>query len=183
VRGPAARCGMTMVEVMVAVVILTISVYLLSSTITATIAHTGGRRERTIAVDAARNGAEIMLGAPFLQVFALFNADPSDDPGGVGTAPGSNFPVPLLVPRTADADGMCGKIVFPNPGPELREDTVAPLLGMPRDLNGDLQIDDQDHSADLLVLPVRIEVEWTGKAGERNFVMYTMFANIQKLSQ
>ena len=80
--------GMTLVEVMVAVLILTVSVYLLSSNITAAIAHSSIKRERAIAVEASMNILERMRSERFDELFALYNAVAGDDPGGAGTAPG-----------------------------------------------------------------------------------------------
>ena len=66
------------------------------------------------------------------------------------------------------------------PGFALREDEIAAELGLPRDLNGDLLIDDQDHSGDYIVLPVIVRVSWTGKAGNRQFEIATMLAKLKK---
>jgi hypothetical protein len=174
---------MTMVEVMVSVIILTISVHLLSSTITATIGHTAGRRERAAAVIAASNMLEEMRGAPFRELFALYNQDPNDDPGGVGTAPGPAFAVPLLTVRDGDPDGFVGLVTFADSGPQVYENTQDPMLGLPRDLNGDILIDALDHAADHLLVPARIRLEWKGQIGERSFEMYTMFAELPKLNE
>ena len=54
---------------------------------------------------------------------------------------------------------------------------------MPRDLNADLMIDDQDHARDYVVLPVTVRVAWQGKAGRRSFEMSTMFAKLEKLDE
>lgn len=50
---------------------------------------------------------------------------------------------------------------------ELREDTVDPNLGMPRDLNGDGVIDGLNHASDYVILPVRIEVKWSESGADR----------------
>ncbi len=173
--------GMSIVEVMVAVVILTIAVYLLSTTVTATIAQTGSKRERTAAATAVMNLLERMRGESFPELFARYNADPNDDPAGPGTAPGNAFAVAGLSPRAGDPDNLVGEIVLPAPGPVLREDAVIPRLSLPRDLNCDLRIDAADHSQDYRVLPVTIRVLWTGMAGKGKLEMSTMFADGDKL--
>jgi len=168
------RLGMTLAEVMVAVMVVTISVYLLSSAITATAAHTAVKRERGIAVDAAWSALETMRGEPFEHVFYRYNRAAVDDPDGPGTAPGAHFDVPGLMPRLDDPDGHVGEIVFSEAGPRLREDLADEDLGLPRDLNGDMRIDALDHAIDYIVLPLKVRVQWTGRAGARDFEMYTM---------
>ena len=172
---------MTLLEVMVATVVLTIAVYLLSSTIAATVGHATAKREMATAMVAARSQIELLRGQSFRQVFALFNHDPSDDPAGAGTAPGPNFEVPGLSPRNDDLDGMVGEVRFSHKGPDLRENAVAPELDMPRDLNGDLYIDQRNHADDHIVLPVEVRIRWNGRAGEREFKLFTMLSALEKL--
>ena len=172
-----------MVEVMVAVLILTVSVYLLSSTITAAIAHTNIKRERGIAVEAAMNMLERMRSERFDELFASYNADPGDDPGGAGTAPGSNFAVVGLSAWDADPDTLPGEVLLPSSTAVLREDSENRHLSLPRDLNADLMIDDQDHALDYVLLPVTVRIAWNGKAGRRSFEMSTMFAKLEKLDE
>ena len=94
----------------------------------------------------------------------------------MGTAPGSNFAVVGLSAWDDDADVLAGEVILPSGLAVLREDTENPVLSMPRDLNADLMIDDQDHARDYVVLPVTVRVAWQGKAGRRSFEMSTMFA-------
>lgn len=175
---------MTLIEVMVAITITTISVYLLSSTITASIAHTEVKRERTMAVAAAMNLIERMHSEPFGDLFALYNDDPDDDPGGPGTAPGKVFDVQGLELRNPDESmGPVGEVIMSSSTAELREDTEMESLSMPRDLNGDLLIDEVDHSDDYIVLPVTVRITWTGRAGRRSFDMSTMLAKLEKVEE
>jgi len=176
---------MTMVEVMVAIVILTVSVYLLTSTVTAALGHSSVKRERSLAVDASMNLLERMRAEPFEELFARYNSDTEDDPGGAGTAPGRHFQVPGLDPDTSDPDGFVGEVIVPGvevaPGDwQLREDQSLTQLTLPRDLNGDLMIDDVDHADDYIVLPVLVRVSWEGSSGRRQFEMATMFAQLEK---
>jgi hypothetical protein len=64
----------------------------------------------------------------------------------------------------------------------LRENAELPILGLPRDLNGDLIVDSSDHAADYLVLPAIVRIEWRGRLGPRQFEMSTMFVDLQKES-
>ena len=175
-----------MVEVMVAIVIMTVSVYLLSSTVTAAIGHSSVKRERSLAVDASMNLLERMRAEPFEELFARYNSDPSDDPGGAGSAPGRHFEVPGLDPDPTDPDGFVGEVIVPEveigAGDwQLREDQPLTEMSLPRDLNGDLIIDDVDHADDYIVLPVVVRIWWEGSSGRRQFEMATMFAQLEKV--
>ena len=64
-----------------------------------------------------------------------------------------------------------------DPGWILREDVDFPALGMPRDLNGDNIVDDEDHRGDYVLLPVCIRIRWNGRAGEREFTLTTMLTD------
>ncbi len=176
----SARSGMSLVEAMVAVMVLTIAVYMMSATITTSLVHTQVKREQAMAVEMARNQLEILRGASFDDLFALYNHVPEDDPGGRGTAPGPYFAIPGLDPGPDDRDGFVGEIVLPAARAVLREDAKVEDLGLPRDLDGDFVIDSADHAEDYLVLPVVVRVEWKGRAGVRQFQMYTMLARLVK---
>jgi hypothetical protein len=130
-------------------------------------------RETVLAMTAARGMAEQIRSEGAAGVFARYNQFPKDDPGGVGTAPGPNFPVPGLSLVPGDSDGMAGEIIFPANGKNLREDIVDPALGLPRDLNGDGVMDNVDHSTDYEILPYTIRIRWTGKTGVRTFELQT----------
>jgi len=135
-------------------------------------------REMSLAAEAAQATIEGLKNTTFAQVFATFNANPADDPGGAGTAPGSGFAVQGLNIRPGDADGLVGQIMFPTTGNQLREDGVDNALGMPRDLDLDLAIDAADHSLDYGILPVRVRVQWTGAGGNRQIDIVTVLANL-----
>jgi len=63
---------------------------------------------------------------------------------------------------------------------ELREDLVDASLGMPRDLDGDNVIDDENHALDYLVLPVRVELEWQSASGLRRFSVTTQLTDFRR---
>jgi hypothetical protein len=55
---------------------------------------------------------------------------------------------------------------------------VNASLGMPRDLTGDILIDNFDHAADYRILPVRVRVSWTGKSGPRSIELQTLLSGL-----
>ena len=63
---------------------------------------------------------------------------------------------------------------------QLREDYQDTRLGMPRDLNGDSMVDDQDHQGDYVILPVHVQLRWRGRFGERVLDLYTQIAAFKK---
>ncbi len=172
------RQGFTLVEVMIALTVVSVAVYMLSSTITATMVHSSARKERAISVETAMNVLERMRAVPFEELYALYNEDPHDDPDGPGTGPGATFNVPGLEPREgAQATGF---IKLPSLEGKLRENLAMPELSLPRDLNGDLVIDAADHANDYRVLPIQIRIEWSGASGEGRLKMASMFSAVQK---
>jgi len=137
------------------------------------------------ASQAVREVLETMRNEELEDIFALYNADPLDDPAGPGTAPGWRFDIEGFDPIEASPDQMVGTISFPTITPvggvaQLREDTVDEDLGMPRDLSGDSIIDDKDHALDYVILPIKVEVDWLGRYGARHVEFFTMFAEIRK---
>jgi len=130
--------------------------------------------EGALADEAVRALAARMQNTTFRDIFATYNGVGDDDPGAPDTAPGNAFDIAGLAPRSGDADGRVGRIVFPSidagPGLErLREDVIDSRLGMDaggRDLNGDGDALD-DVTDDYALLPVRLIVEWTGAGGNR----------------
>ncbi|MFT4540852.1 MAG: hypothetical protein ACI841_003523 [Planctomycetota bacterium] len=172
--------GITIVEMMIALTVMTVCAYLLSATITATMTHDVAGREGAYASDVARNILEDLRAESFEDLYALYNGDPTDDPDGEGTAPGMNFEVPMLDVDVADIDGFVGRILFPGYGPELYEHVDYELLTLPRDLNGDGWIDGLDHSGDYIILPVCVELQWKGYAGSRTFKLSTVMADMEK---
>ncbi len=171
---------MTLVEVMVALVILTMCVGMLTSTIASTTVQATVNRENAIAVEAARAAIEDMHNVPFEDVFTLFNEIGLDDPDGPDTGFGPHFAVIGLQPADDDPDGMVGEVILPGAAGILLETEENELLGLPRDLNGNIQIDETDRAGDYLVLPVVVRLRWRGRAGVREFEMATMLAALAK---
>jgi type II secretory pathway pseudopilin PulG len=176
--GRRSRLGLTLVELTVSIMVLTFAICAATSTVITTGALNQDSHETEIARRAAENQIEVLRNANFTTVFASYDADPGDDPNGVGTAPGNLFAVAGLTPRAGAPGGRCGRIVFPSAGPSLRENTVDATLGLPRDLNADGVVDAGDHFADYRVLPVRVRVEWTGKSGRRALELTTLLSGL-----
>ncbi len=163
--------GFTLVEVMVTVTIMSVGILGLLQTLLLTTRLNTFSKEKTIAMEAAREKLEELRVYKFQEIYRAFNSDPSDDPDGPGTGPGPNFEVQGLNVRSDDPDGVTGRIAFPE-----RETTVDPELGMPRDLNGDGLITDDDISLDYIFLPVSIYVEWARDQGPREIRIQTLLA-------
>ena len=179
VTGPTLhRRGLTLIEVLIAVSVFAIAIGAVSTSLVNTSSLRSANRETTIASDAAESMLENVAAQDFEDVFVLFNRNPKDDPDGEGTAPGCYFDVDLIDARRDDPDGFVGEILFPGDGLELREDANDPALGLPRDLNGDSVIDGLDHSADYILLPVRVRLEWRGLTGNGSMEFLTTLARL-----
>lgn len=172
---------MTMLELMIALTLLVSALLGYSQAILTATASSVGVREEDRAAQAVRSVVQTLKSASFVEAFSLFNAAPSDDPGGVGTAPSANFPVPGLHAAPGDPDGMPGEILFPTtasaPG-VLRENIPDPRFGTPRDLNGDGAIDGANHAGNYILLPVIVRVRWAGAAGVATYEARTLVAQL-----
>ncbi len=174
------RDGYTLVETMVAAIVVGVAVMGAISAILSSVGVTRVNRDTAVARQAAQRRMEEIQSVPFQETFAAFNEDVGDDAALSVPAPGAGFAVPGLTPLEGDPDGMCGRITFPlgaggAPG-VLREDVVDPGLGMPLDLNLDAVLDGLDHSGDYVLLPVRVQVEWRGVTGRRRTELVTVLA-------
>jgi type II secretory pathway pseudopilin PulG len=179
---PGPRSAFSLLEITLALAFLSVAGGAVMSAIVSNMMTGRVNRESALAHEAARAHMERLQERPFREIFAAFNADPEDDPGGAGTAPGADFAVPGLSARADDADGLPGRIELPaSPGPGgtqlLREDLADASFGMPRDLDLDRHLDALDHAADYEVLPVRVRIEWRGVSGLRAVEAETLLAN------
>jgi hypothetical protein len=129
-------------------------------------------RETALALNAAESAVETVASRAFSEAFASFSAT-----AATADAPGRYFSVTGLGIRTDDADGFVGEILFPGAGPELYENADDVELGMPRDLNGDSDIDGIDHAGDYRILPIRVRIEWVGVSGPRELEIVSTIAN------
>ena len=182
-RGP--RGGFTFVELAVGMTVLLVALLILSSVVSSMAQQRAVNRETALAISGARNVLETLRSEDFAEVFALYDSDPADDPGGAGTAPGQRFDVAGLDPLPGAVNGLEGEIVFPTvagagTSVQLREDVVNRALGMPRDLSGDNVVDAADHAQGYFILPVQIRVRWTGPNGPREYSMTTQLCRYNK---
>jgi len=164
---PAREHGLTLLEVVLSVGVFSVAALGLASSMYANSQLNRANRENTLAECAARGMIESMRNEEFAEIFARFNGDPNDDPEGIGTAPGPDFPVPGLIAPAGDPDGRPGRIDFPSVNGQLREDVSIPDLQMPRDLNGDQVIDGFNHAGDYRFLPVTITIQWQSPGDSR----------------
>ncbi|MEL6907329.1 MAG: prepilin-type N-terminal cleavage/methylation domain-containing protein [Planctomycetota bacterium] len=182
-RPPARRAGFTLVEVMVAIMVLTVATYILSSTVTAAVSHSIVKSQRTLAAEAAMNAIEQIRAMPQEDVFALFNDVTSDDPYGPGTGPGPTFDVPGLDPVLAGGVPLpIGQVLLPGQNGVLNEALSQPEFGLPRDLDGNLFVEAGNCASSYIVLPLVVRVEWQSKLGPRNFELATMLADMPRWS-
>ncbi len=180
-RARGARSGLSLVEVSLVMIVMLVAISIFGNTVISTARLRELNRENALAAEAARTAIERMLNLPFADRYASYNASGADDPLGAGSAPGNRFAVAGLEAVPEAADGLIGELLFPvvdvGGAQELRESAVDTLLGMPRDLNGDLVIDDRDHAKDYIHLPVLVRLRWLGRSGRREFRVYTQMSD------
>jgi hypothetical protein len=170
VRGGAAGvcAGFTLLEVSIAGGVLMFGVLLFSRTIAGGLGSHRGVRERSLALSAIESTLERLRTEAFGSLFRTYNQTPADDPGGFGSAPGSDFDVPGLDPLPDDPDGQVGEILFPvEPGNVgvLREDLPLPRFGTPFDLDHDGDIAGDNVAGSYRLLPVLVRLSWRGQDG------------------
>ena len=201
--------GFIAIELVLVTLVMLVALQIFAEIMLATSRQRSVNRENSIAMEASRATVEHLMSLPLQDIFALYNSNPNDDPGGVGTAPGPKFKVPGLTPASFALDGMQGSVSFPvGPPPGgagggaggfggvgglggaggtggtggaamvLREDVVDRDLGMPRDLNGDLVVDDLDHSNDYSILPVRLQITWHSRSGDRSLSQHVLLTEM-----
>lgn len=174
-----SRAGFSLVEIVVAGLVLAIAVCGMSGSMVSAVAVNRVNRETALAQEAVQRQMELLQGTVFEETFQRFNTNPGDDPA-VGASPGANFAVFGLDVTDGDPDGRAGQIEFPTLDVagvlQLREDVFDPALGMPRDLNGSGNVDALNHANDYRLLPVRVRVQWRGVAGPRTLTAEGMLA-------
>jgi len=158
--------GFALADVVVAMILMTIAVGGLVGSVTWGLKLHQSNREAAIAEQAARSILAELRTVPFADIFATWSAAPNVEVRGLNARPD-------------DPDGMVGEIIFPTAlgvsGLELRENVDLPVLGMPRDLNGDgLPPDGADHAGDYVILPVTVRLEWRGTAGDARQEYHTV---------
>jgi Tfp pilus assembly protein PilV len=164
-RGRRHPAGLTFVEIVIALSVFVIAMLGLLALLATSGRQALGTRMETLAYQAARAKIEEIRSQTFADIFKLYNADTTDDPGGPGTAPGPTFDIAGL--RAPSGFAAPGSISFPvdNTGAKLLENVTDAELGTPLDLNLDGAVDALDHSGDYKIVPVRVEVRWKGNEG------------------
>ena len=160
------RAGMTLLEVMMSMIVLLVAVGGMLGSFSSFAMLGEASRQKTVALLAAQQMLEQMQLADFSEVYVRFNGTNADDPA-LGLSPGPNFDVFGLSPQLDDPDGLPGRVVFPSAAGvlgSLREDLAEADFGLPRDLNGDGNLDANNHAGDYQILPIRIVIEWGGSS-------------------
>ena len=176
-RALRARSGFTVLELMISSTVFLLVAGAVVTSLVVPSALNMTNRETALASHAAQSIIEELKGTAFEEIFVRYNATEGDDPAA-GSSPGDDFAVNGLDHQDGDGDGFVGSIEFPGAGKELREDGVDVELGLPRDLDGDGNVDAADHAGDYRILPVRIVVRWDGQNGERAFELITVLTNL-----
>ena len=134
--------------------------------------------ETAVASQALRSALARIGSLPPREAFAILNAEKADDIAGQTSAAYLALEESLLGDSSGQAVTI--QVVFPVqddlPG-VLREDLELPALGMPRDLDGDGEIDSADHSGDVVLLPVLLRLEWEGAAGLQSLQLATILGD------
>ncbi len=180
------RSGFSLIEVLISVTLITVAVVGAMSSITSTASLGESNRESALAYRAAQRRLEQVQASAFEDAYALYNADPLDNPAGIA-APGPHFDVAGLAPQDSDADGRVGRVIFPisiGAGPALviNADLEEPgydvrsswPTGVSRSYPPETDISsvrDLDMSSGYLLLPVRVEIRWTGASGDRSITV------------
>ena len=177
-REPRSTRGFTLIELMVSfsallIVLLGFSRMLLSSHMASSTTH-----EATLAKEAARSMIEVLQATTLADVYATYNGNGADDPGGV-PAPGSGFAVRGLEAPLDDADGLPGRILFPEQGGVLSELEIKPQYGWPMDMDRDGDpAGTADVSGTYRRLPVVVRVEWRGSGGDGSVEFMTVLGGL-----
>lgn len=169
--------GFSLIEVVIALAVVAFAGMALMDAMFGTQKLISASKENTYAMNAAREKLEEVRRYTFADIFAYYNNNAADDPGGAGTAPGNSFTVSGLYVQSGDTDGMAGRIIFPQSGTNLIETYVDTSMGMPstgKDMNGDGVINSASRNSDYIVLPVKISIEWrSGDGVNRTYSLNT----------
>src|SRR6185436_6831064 len=112
------------------------------------------------------------------EIYATYNTNHADDPGGANTAPGPGFAVRGLDAPVDDPDGLPGRILFPEKNGVLSELDSEPQYGWTIDMDRDGLKVSADVSTTYRVLPVVVRVDWRGSGGDGHVEFKTVIGGL-----
>jgi hypothetical protein len=171
-RKRARRAGFSLVDVSIATLVMALGMGTLVGSVFASMRREQENEETAAASQVLRALLERLNAMELGELYATYNSDPLDD------TPRSEEHRQALV---VDHPLLCAggkppvvEILLPCEGGMLREDGVAPELGLPRDLDGDGRVDAEDHARDLRLLPVAVRLAWDTGSGPHVLEMATL---------
>jgi len=169
------KAGFGLVDLCVALVVLSISLGVLVGAVFSGIRLARTDEETALASQALRATLARLASLEPRNAFVILNAEDGDDLQGQSAQTYLAVQEELLTDRQGQPVTI--SVTFPvdpaNPG-VVREDLELPALGMPRDLDGDGEIDGADHADDLVILPVLLRLDWEGAGGPQSVQMATI---------
>lgn len=146
------RSGMSLLDCLTAAALITIGFLGLASGLVSNTRAYARAREDVPVIHTLRELAETVRGAPFGQVAATYQ--------------GTTCSIPEI--------GATGTVtVFVN---ETDTSPDAAMLGFPRDLDGDGVAATVNVTNKYFLLPIKVEISWTGREGPETRALYTMLA-------
>ena len=111
-RRAATTGGFTLLEIVIASSLMVVGVAALSGSILSGTKLTSSKQETAQAHNAVRALLEQMQSEDIADIYARYNANPADDPGGAGSGPGNNFQVRGSIPRPRMQTGSLDRSSF-----------------------------------------------------------------------
>ncbi len=149
IAGRRRDVGFTLVEVMAATVLMTVSVVGLGVVLVSSQRSQEMGIEEAVVSHAIRRTVEQMRGEAFADTATLYT--------------GYQF--------TLNEINGSGTVAI-----YVDENATVPELGLPRDLNGDGNASSSDVTASYILLPVRIDVTWPDSFGNQTRTLYTFLS-------
>ena len=162
---PSRRSGFTLLEVMIAAVVLAVAILGLMSLIPTVTQLTETTEEGNLALNASLQVSEAIrqyADQSFAYTWMAYNSNPAVDPNGVSTAPGATFSVSGLT--NSAGSSQVGTITFYTDENGTGNAALDAKLGMPKDLDSKAAVS-SDVSATYTLLPFRIAVDWRDPFG------------------
>ena len=174
------RAGMSLVEIMIAIAIVSLTLLAMLSLITSSARVQDDSSQRTLAYNVARQKVEEIRSGNFHEILTTYNSLSTQKTFKVDGLPAGPF---TLSDGTAGAQG---KISFPEDkdgSGYLSEDPVDAVLreefGMPKDLNRNGNTTDTGvypkATDPLKLIPVKVEVQWVVPSGKYSTVKIVTF--------